>query len=77
VTFEKDFLDLRAVSDEEKQEPEDRIPKGLTAPESVGTLLSTTGLEDVSPEDLDSNAQTSAAKEMNPVQIPASGQPLF
>lgn len=58
VSFEKDDLDFRGIPVED----EPVVPKASSAPVSVATQASVTGLEDVSTDDLDKNAQVSAAK---------------
>lgn len=58
VSFEKDDMDFRGVVEED----EPVVPKASSAPVSAETPRSVTGLEDVSSEDLETNAHTSAEK---------------
>jgi hypothetical protein len=74
ISFEKDYMDFRPVS-EEQEELDERIPKGSTAPVSAATLKSVTGLEDVSSDDLESSAPTSAEKGSVPTLTPVHGTP--
>lgn len=57
ITFEKDHLDFRPVPT-----TEDIAPKASSAPVSVATQTSVTGLEDVSSEDLETSAPQGAEK---------------
>ena len=59
ILFDKDYLDFRGVQEED--EPVD--PKSSTAPVSVETPSSPTGLEDVSEDDLDNPAQVNVEKD--------------
>jgi len=59
VTFEKDDLDFRGVVPED----EPVIPKASSAPVSVETPQSVTGLEDVSTDDLETSAQNNVEKD--------------
>lgn len=61
VTFEKDDLDFRGIPIEE----EPVVPKASSAPASVRTPTSVTGLEDVSSDDLETSAQENAEKVTN------------
>lgn len=58
ILFEKDYLDFTGTPSED----EPVVPKASSAPVSVATPKSVTGLEDVSEEDLETTAQTSAEK---------------
>lgn len=63
ILFDKDYLDFRGV--QEADEIAD--PKSSTAPASVETPSSPTGLEDVSEEDLDNPVQVNAERDTSPV----------
>lgn len=61
VMFEKDYLDFTPT--DPAMEPV--VPKASSAPVSVETQKSVTGLEDVSAEDLETPVQNSAEKVTN------------
>ena len=69
VTFEKDFKDFRG-NDTVDEGP--FAPKSSSAPVSVESPTSPTGLEDVSEEDLVSPVPTSAEKDKSPTTTPPS-----
>lgn len=59
VLFEKDYLDFTGTPPED----EPVIPKASSAPVSVTTQTSVTGLEDLLEEDQESPVQTNAVKD--------------
>lgn len=68
VTMDKDYKDFRGVVDKDfsgQPVADQSDPKVLSAPESVGTLKSVTGLEDISEEDLANLVRENAEKVTN------------
>lgn len=70
VVFEKDYMDFRGVETPDEGE---LAPKSSSAPASVDTPRSVTGLEDLSEEESGSPAPTNAEKDKSPTTSEPEG----